>query len=318
MDKLRSLEFFIASIEEGSFANAAKRWGTDPSTVSKAIRRLEQDIQTQLIQRTTRQLKLTPEGETYLQVASSLLSQLGICEAELADRKNAFAGRLKINAPVSYGRLYIRPALKVFALQYPNIQIELTLDDAYIDIIERGFDLCFRTGSLESSGLVGRKLSPMDFITCASSDYIARHAGPYHATTFPDLRWIRFRFKQSGKLMPILHKDNGTVESVDPGEHYVVDDGELMAEMAADGIGVTQVPHFIAKKWLNNGSLLPITPYCQAEQFGVYMVYPKRDFLPQRVRLFIDFFASWLEEQSESPHTTWARQLVPRSSQPSS
>nr|WP_277922042.1 LysR family transcriptional regulator [Vibrio parahaemolyticus] len=173
MDKIRSLRFFIATLEGGSFAAAAKAHGTDPSTVSKAIHRLESDLGIQLFQRSTRQIRLTDAGRRYANTARFVLDELAACEDSLKSHNDALSGLLKINVPVSCGRLYIRPLLKEFCRRYPSITIDIHYDDAYVDIIEQGIDVSIRSGVVQDSQLIVRQLSPIDFIICGSQDYLA-------------------------------------------------------------------------------------------------------------------------------------------------
>ena len=209
IDKIRTLQFFIATCDLGSFSKAAKQHETDPSTVSKAISRLEVELGFSLLQRSTRQLRLTEAGDRYLQVSRETLDKLTLCESQLRNEKDNPEGTLRISVPISYGRLYIRPMLKAFHLQYPDINIEVLYDDAYVDVIKHQIDVAIRSGTLEDNRLIAKKLSPMDFLMCASPQYITQHGYPSCKTEFSQHKWIRFRFKQSGLLMPILHRVNG-------------------------------------------------------------------------------------------------------------
>ncbi len=241
MDKIRSLRFFIATLDGGSFAAAAKVYGTDPSTVSKAIHRLESDLGIQLFQRSTRQSRLTEAGRRYANTARFVLEELAACEDSLKSHNDALSGQLKINVPVSYGRLYIRPLLKEFCRRYPNITIDIHYDDAYVDIIEQGIDVSIRSGVVHDSQLIVRQLSPIDFIICASQDYLARHGVPSGSDVFNDHSWVRFRFKQTGKLLPIRMPEPDGASEYDPERNYIVNDGESMAELCAEGLGLTQI-----------------------------------------------------------------------------
>ena len=138
MDKIRSLRFFVATLEGGSFAAAARAFGTDPSTVSKAIVRLENDLGVQLLLRSTRQLTMTPAGQQYATTARRILEDLTACEEGLKNQNEEPSGTLKLSVPVSYGRLYILPMLGEVCQSYPNISIDIRFDDGYVDIIEQG------------------------------------------------------------------------------------------------------------------------------------------------------------------------------------
>ncbi|MEH6651904.1 MAG: LysR substrate-binding domain-containing protein [Motiliproteus sp.] len=309
MDKIRSLRFFIASLDGGSFAASAKAYGTDPSTVSKAIHRLERDLGIQLFQRSTRQLRLTDAGRLYANTARRVLGELMACEETLKNQNDAPSGSLKLNVPVSYGRLYIRPLLKEFCQLYPNITIDIHYDDAYVDIIEQGIDVSIRSGVVQDSQLIARQLSPIDFLICGSRDYLDRYGAPCGPEAFNDHSWIRFRYKQTGKLLPIRLLESESVTEYDPDRNFIVNDGESMAEHCAEGLGLTQIPHFIARDWLRSDRLLPLFPSVRQAGTGVYLLYAKREYLPARVKVFIDFITEAIQAQGETPRSTWAEIL---------
>lgn len=309
MDKLRLLQLFLAAADLGSFAAVAKQLGASPSTVSKAISRLEEELGLQLFYRSTRNLTLTQSGESYVATVRSVTNELSACENELVQSNDQPKGLLKINAPVSYGRLYISPWLKTFHQRYPEITLDISYSDRYVDMIEQGIDVCIRSGTVKDSRLVARRLSPIDFLICGSSDYIGLHGRPTAPEQFVDHRWIRFRFGQTGKLMPIRYLHNNVVRDFESDTSFMVDDGEALAELCADGLGLTQIPHFIARNWLESKAIIPLFLPLQLDGFGVYALYPKRDYLPLRVRVFIDFMVEQLALIDERSDKTWASKL---------
>lgn len=306
MDKLRLLQLFVAAADHGSFAAVAKQLGSSPSTVSKAISRLEAGLGIQLFYRNTRNLKLTQGGEAYLLTVRRVTNELSSCENELLLLNDQPKGTLKINLPVSYGRLYVRPWFKAFHERYPDIRLDIAFSDHYVDMIEQGVDVCIRSGTVQDNRLVSRRLSPIDFLICGSPGYLLAHGAPQSSEQFTEHRWIRFRFSQTGKLMPIRFLNAGAIEECDPDRSFVVDDGEALAELCADGLGLTQLPHFIARDWLREKAITPLFPALQPGGFGVYALYPKRDYLPLRVRVFIDFLVEQLAKGNEQSDRTWA------------
>ena len=278
--------------------------------MSKAISRLEEGLGVQLFYRNTRNLTLTQSGESYAATVRNVTSELSACETELLQNNDEPKGLLKINVPVSYGRLYISPWLKSFHQLYPEIILDVSYSDHYVDMIEQGVDVCIRSGTVQDSRLVARRLSPIDFLICASPDYISMHGRPNTPEQFSDHRWIRFRFGQTGKLMPIRYVHNNKVAEYEPDKSVMVDDGEALAELCADGLGLTQIPHFIARNWLKSNAIVPLFPSLQPEGFGVYVLYPKRDYLPLRVRVFIDFLVEQLALIGEKSDQTWASKIA--------
>ncbi len=308
MDKLNLLRMFLCVVDAGSFAKAAVALGASASTVSKAIGRLEQELGLVLFYRTTRQLRLTESGSIYAKTARSLLAELEICESSLQQGNEQPQGKLRINAPHSYGRLYVLPLLAEFNRLFPNIQLEMNYNDVYVDIIEQGVDICFRTGTLAESNLIARRLSPMDFLICASPEYAKQH-GPISVNEYSQHPWIRFRFRQTGRLMPIYAKVGRSYKSIDPGQQFVVDDGEGLARLCADGLGLTQIPHFTARNWIDSGKIVPVAPYYRPPNNGVWIIYVKREFLPAKIRVFVEFMLRKISELGESPDHTWVEDL---------
>jgi len=309
MDKMRSLELFLATCDGGSFAAAARVCNTDPSTVSKAIGRLESELGLTLFQRSTRQLRITPPGKRYARTVRTMLQDLSSCEVELQHVNDSPSGTLRISSAVCYGHLYLRPLLPAFCQKYPAIKLELELDDLHVDIIDNEFDVALRTGYVKDSRLVARRLSPMDFLTCVSPQYLEAHGTPRCRDDFQQHQWIGFRIKETRQLQPILLPDHtGEYQPYELERSHITDDGEAMAHMCADGLGFAQLPHFLARQGLNNGTLVSLYPRLELHQAdsGVFAIYPKREYLPTKVKVFIDFLTTSLAAMGESPNRTWA------------
>jgi len=309
MDKLRLIRFFLSVVEKGSFAAAAQYLGVSPSTVSKAVARLEEGIKVQLFQRSTRQLKLTLAGEKYVSTARMVIDQLDECEHSILQANDKPQGVLRVNVPVSYGRLYIRPMFKKFYKLYPKIELDISFSDKHIDIINGGFDVCIRSGTVSDSRTIVRQLSPMDFLICSSPVYLEKYGYPKSKREFSNHAWVRFRFQQTGQLMPVLMPGVEGHNTLDPDRTFIVDDGETMAELCADGLGLSQMPHFIARNWLRKKLIVPLFPVFKSPKYGIYLLYPKREYQPARVRAFISFVCEELEGMGESPRKTWASDL---------
>lgn len=308
MDKLSLIKIFLTVIDHGSFVASANALGVSPSTISKAIARLEAELNVQLFYRSTRSLALTESGRIYATRVRDTLTELERCESELARANEQPNGVLKLNLPVTYGRTYIVPLMNEFTRLYPDIVLDMSFNDAYVDIIENSIDLSIRSGVLEDTTMIGRLLTPMDFITVASPSYIAKHR-EISANQYQQHKWIRFRFRQTGKLMPILIQKKKAVSQLDPGRDYVLDDGESMAALCAEGLGLLQLPHFALKQWLDSGKLVSVAPYYRHPEFAVWAIYAKSDHVPIKVKVFVDYLKEKLREQGESPNHTWAEFL---------
>ncbi|MCG9595400.1 LysR family transcriptional regulator [Vibrio sp. Isolate25] len=309
MDKLRSLRFFIATLDTGSFAAAATKYGSDPSTISKAVHRLESELGVQLFLRSTRRLKLTLAGQQYEQTARRVIEELSTCEKDLKHANSSPSGTLKLNLPVSYGRRYIQPLLKEFRRQYPSIDLDICYDDSYVDMIDQSVDISIRSGVVQDRQLIARQLSPIDYLICASKEYLEQYGAPRGPEEFHQHTWIRFRFRQTGKLLGLRLATTEHTHRIETARSIVVNDGESMAELCAQGLGLTQIPHFIARDWLKSEELVPIFPSFRPQNEGVYLLYHQREYMPLRVKLFVDFVVDAIQSQAETPRHTWVSHL---------
>ena len=311
MDKFHALNIFKTVARQGSFAAAARFLDTNPSTISKGIDRLEKDIGIQLFQRTTRQLRLTPAGSEYLNTVNSIFDELANCEEQIKRDNESPKGRLKVNTSVSYGRLYITPLIPKFRQRYPQIDIEITYDDAYIDMINQGYDVSIRTGSIQDSSLVAQQLSAMDTVTIASPDMAKKLSAPLTFKDFPKHPWLYFRFKQSGRILPMMAPGKHELQFYSDNQHIVVDDGEVLLSLCASGLGMTQLPHFLVRDALSCGEVIPVMQGFNVSGPGIFVIYPRRDNLPVKIRVFIQFLKEEVTALGETPQSTWARNLVP-------
>ncbi|MRI34902.1 LysR family transcriptional regulator [Endozoicomonas sp. OPT23] len=311
MDKLNLLRIFVSVVNHGSFARASVMLGMSPSTVSKAIGRLENSLNLLLFHRTTRQLTLTEHGQIYVATARQILGQLEQCEDELKSSNDAPKGCLRINMPVSYGRLYVLPLLGEFCERYPDITLNISFDDSYVDVIHQNVDIAIRSGTLAESSFVARQLSPIDYITCCSPDFFQKNLINRDRVSLKQQKWVCFRFRQSGRVLPVFFQEGDQdIQKFEPPSPLIVDDGEAMAELCAQGYGLSQLPHFIARDWLKSGKIIPITHFHRPDDHGVWMVYARRNFLPSRIRAFVNFLQDKIQSQGETPRSTWAEKLV--------
>ena len=307
VNKFKSLHLFISVIETGSFAGAAKRHATDPSTVSKAIKRLEQDIGLQLFVRSTRKVVLTDVGQEYAQTVQGIYRQLEDCEAGLKADNDDDCGHLTINLPVSYGNEYVVPLISEFKRRYPKISLELIFSDEYIDMISHSIDLTIRSGNLSDSNMIAQKLSPMPFVICGAPKLAKTARESMTLDALNSLPWLMFRFKQTGKMMPLSFQFQG--QRFDLAPHVsnvtVLNDGGAMMNLCADGVGLCLMPHFSAKRWVMSGDVEIVAKVDDFADMGVSVVYPNREYLPKRTRLFIDFLKESLAKQGDNYSRTW-------------
>jgi DNA-binding transcriptional LysR family regulator len=305
MDKFNALKMLIASIDTGNFTNAAERLGSSPSTVSKAISRLEQELGVRLLQRTTRNIQPTEACLEYLLTVRPLFEQLSVSEERLSSAREQPQGTLRINLPVAYGRQVILPMIPAFNQRYPKISLDITWDDDFNDLVGEGIDVAIRSGRLQDSRLVFTKLSPMDFVTCCSPSYLQTHGIPETREALMSHHWLLFRFQHTGRLMPIYLDAENHDDIWTPENSTVANDAEALAEFAAQGMGLVQLPHFVVYKWVKEGRLSIISPPIRSTRFSVYIYYLNKTYLPQKVRIFIDHVKAELSLMNETAQTTW-------------
>jgi len=312
MDKLNLIQVFLSVARLGSFAATSAEMGVDPSTVSKSIGLLEKHLSLRLFNRTTRRLQLTTAGETYRQTCSHLLSGLSQCEAQLHSEQHLPKGLLRINMPVAYGQLYVMPMLGRFCERYPDVQLDVSLSDDYIDIVSHSIDVAIRSGTLEDSNLIARKLSPMDFISCATPELIDQF-GPVTKDNIEGLPWVLYKFIHSGRLMPLFSVEGGEHGSqkkeIMPESRITVTDGQAMMQAACSGIGLVQAPHFLVRDAILQNKLVPIDSYYRHEQFSIYAYYLNKGYLPARVKVFLDFLREELDAIGENHESTFLSNL---------
>lgn len=308
MDKLNLINIFLTVCRCGSFVGASVDMGVDPSTVSKAIHQLEKHLKLRLFNRTTRQLRLTHAGETYQEQCAHFLAGLENCEQQLTQEQTAPSGRLKINLPCSYGQLYVMPMMERFCSRYPNIHVEISLSDDYVDMVGQSIDIAIRSGQLQDSRLVAKKLSPMDFATCASPEFLAK-TKRITASNIEQQRWIRYRFLHTGKISPLyIVKQKGNNKKrteIIPEPALTTTDGLSMLMACKAGIGLMQAPHFLVREAIQAGELDIVQPYYRSKRFSVYAYYSHKDYVPIKVRVFLEHLVNELKLIGENHNTTF-------------
>ncbi|MEZ5776184.1 MAG: LysR family transcriptional regulator [Hyphomicrobiaceae bacterium] len=285
MDQLRSLAVLVAVVEEGSFAAAASRLGLSRTMTSKHIADLEAHLGVRLLNRTTRRLSPTSTGEIYAERARQIVGLVGEADREAAHQSLTPSGTLRINAPMSFGTHHIAPHLRAYCELYPEVAIELTLNDRVVDLVDEGYDLAIRIGVLADSTLRQRRLATSRMLLCASPGYVVARGTPGRPEdlTRHELlgyaygalrgRW-RFQGPQGAVEIPVKSR-------------LVCNNGDAMVEMAADGLGLILQPDFIVHRAIRAGRLVELLADYQAGTLGIHAVFPPSRHVPARVRTFI-------------------------------
>lgn len=297
MDRLDCDRMFVAVLETGSFAAAAARLGTSSGQASKLVSRLEADLGVRLLNRTTRALSPTEVGQAYFERLRGILDEFDALDAQVKDRASTPRGRLKLTAPLTFGTLQLVPALNDFARLYPAIELDVSFTDRVVNLIDEGYDAAIRAGRVADSSLIARKLCDMRTIIIASEAYLFTHGAPLrpadlgqHAciidTNFRDpLQW-RFR-------------DAGQTTTVALTGRLRYSNAEACLRAAEMGLGIANIPDFVAGPSLAAGRVRALLCDFQDETAGIYALYPPGRHLAAKVRLLVDYLANYYRDVTD-------------------
>jgi DNA-binding transcriptional LysR family regulator len=292
------IEIFVAVAQSGSFTRAAEDIGSSKSNVGKAVQRLEARLGTRLFQRTTRAVRLTEDGETYLVAAQEALNGLREAEQQLASRRSEPAGRVKIDLPAGFGRLLL-PSFIHLREQYPKITLEIALTDRMSDPVGEGWDVVVRIGTLpQDSEMTVRKLCDLRLGLYASPDYLARRG---KVATLADLTShdaIVFR-GPSGRLRPWTVLDGGTLRDVALAPVLVLADGQALVDSAITGFGVAQILDRVALPHVQSGKLIHLLPEADTEGPPVHAIISLGQKMAAKTRAVVNHLAHTLQQAHE-------------------
>lgn len=290
MDKLTTMKTFVSVVQEGSFSKAADKLDISPQLVSKYVSALEEGLSTRLLHRTTRKVSTTEAGDHYFTRCLQVLGDIDDMENSLNNLSENVSGVLSISAPMSFGVKHLAPLLVEFQKQYPNLKLDLKLTDQFIDIVEQGIDIALRIGVLKNSSLIAKKIAPIRLAVFASPAYLKQHGTP---TTLQELKhhnYLRYANAEPAKRLTGVNelKSEFKLES-----NLVANNGDLLLNTAIAGGGIAMQPTFIAGEALAQGKVVRILQNHEPEPMGLYMVYANRQFLPSKVRAFVDFTSGY-------------------------
>ena len=291
MDRIDAMRTFVAVVNEGSFSKAATTTQLSPQLVSKYIAKLEEQLHTRLLNRTTRKVSVTEAGSQYFIHAQQILLSIDEMEAQLGGLQQLPKGILRINAPVSFALKHMAKLVTDFQARYPSVTVDLQLSDRKVDIVEEGFDVALRIGQLESSSLIAKKIAPIRVVLCASPDYLNIHGTPKRLEDLEAHRYLHYSYmniETKGQVFKYLKAKQLKESSV-----FRSNNGDVLVEAAIEGAGLVLQPTFIASKALNAGKLVIVLPEYEPTPIGLYAIYAHRKLLPHKIRCFIDFMADY-------------------------
>ena len=287
MSEIAAIPVFVAVVENGGFSAAARSLGVSKSAVSKRINQLENHLGVLLLHRTTRKLSLTEAGERYYEHAAQALSAAKKAEDAVTELQGEPQGKLKISSPMSFGRLHVAPFIPKFMQRYPKLQIDLVMDDRNIDLVADGIDVAIRSGDMPDSTLIARKLAPLRQVLCASPAYIERYGMPITPAELSERNCILFSYSGDANEWTLSKDDQS--EAVMVSGSYRVNNSEAILEALLEGVGIGRLPTFVAGPELKAGNLVRILESYHIPDHIFYAVFPERQYLPAKVRAFLDF-----------------------------
>jgi DNA-binding transcriptional LysR family regulator len=287
-DAQSELAFFTLLARKGSLSAAARELDITPPAVTKRLAQLEQRLGVRLVNRTTRTLSLTAEGELYLSHASRILADIREMEEQVASSRDAPKGLLRVNATLGFGRTVIAPLISSFARHYPDVEVQLQLTDTPINLVEEAFDLGIRFGELPDTRLSARKVMSNRRFLVASPAYLKRFGEPRTPEDLAHHRCIVHRQNEDAHGIWRLTKGRRT-ETVKVGGTLSSNDGDVVLNWALDGHGILLRSEWDAAKYLASGRLQQVLKECKVPPADLFVYYPSRRNLPAKVRSFIDF-----------------------------
>lgn len=290
MDKLLSMEIFVSVVDAGSFTAASEAFDISPVMVGKHIRFLEQKLGARLLTRTTRRQSLTEIGHQYCERCRVILAEISAAETGAEAMQAAPRGVLKINAPVSFGTQWLAPAMAEYLERYPEISLDLNLNDRVVDLVEEGYDAAIRIGVLEDSGLVARPLFPYKMLICASPDYLARKGRPNTPADLSAHQCLDFMHWNKHVRWKLTNPPGAPdTESQIPASRFRSNNGQALRMAALQGFGIVLQSEVLLSADIASGRLVPILEDYVPTPRPVQIVYPRNRQATPKLTSFIDF-----------------------------
>lgn len=300
MDSIDRMRAFALVAECGSFTVAAERLRTTPQNLSKNIKLLEDDLGVSLLNRTTRRVLATEAGLSFKSRSERLVEDYDELRASLKDEHANPRGSLYVTCPTTFGELYVVDLVREFADAYPQVTVELSLTDRFVSLIDEGFDLAIRIGSLPDSSLIARRLAPANVVICASPSYLDQAGIPEEPSDLRNHECIVDTNLRDGNRWPF--RIDGRMEAISVDGRFRVNSATAVRSLALSGAGIALCPTYAVGDDLSDGRLRPVLEQFYGFELGIYAVYLQNRYLSGKVRSFVDFLA-----RSLGPHPSWDR-----------
>jgi len=287
------MKLFAEVIDCGSFSAAGRRFGLAASSVSRQVGALEDALRARLINRSTRKLSLTEAGRLYHERARQILADVEDANRSVSHLEAVPRGLLRVNGPTVFGRLHIAPHLPTFLELYPEINIDLTLTDHFVDVIEEGADIVVRIGGLSDSSLFARRLAPNRRILCASPEYLRRHGRPQTPAELANHTCLVYKLYSTMATWHIRCGKSNAKEEVQVSGRLAANNSEALHAAVLGGVGIGLLPMWLVGQDLQSGRLERVLPTLEADltkdETSIHAIYPHKRLLSAKVRAFVDF-----------------------------
>ncbi|WP_426139609.1 LysR family transcriptional regulator [Pseudomonas sp. DWP3-1-2] len=292
MDRFNAMRVFARIVELGGFARAAESLHMPRASVTILIKQLEAHLGVQLLQRTTRQVSPTLDGQAYYRRCVSLLADLDDVEAVFSSASIAPTGVLRIDIPVGFGRMIVIPALPEFSARYPLIELEIGMSDRPVDLIREGVDCVLRAGPPHDDSLVARPLTSMTQVTCASRGYLDQYGIPKTLADLPQHKVIEYFSASFNKRYGLEFMIDGQIKDFNLPKAMSINSADGYLAACEAGYGLVQTPYYHIAEQLRSGALLEVLETYRPPAMALHALYPPHRQMSRRVRVFID----WLVE----------------------
>jgi DNA-binding transcriptional LysR family regulator len=300
MDRLSAMQAFVAVVEAGSFVGAADALGVSKTSISRLVVDLESHLGTRLLQRTTRRVRPTEAGERFFARASLLLSDLEEAESEVTWATLTPSGLLRVSVPLSFGQRYLAPLFPLYRSQYPDVQLEVSLTDHMVDLVDEGFDVAIRATPQHRETYVARHLAAIRMVICASPAYVAKHGTPKTPEALAGHNCLTKTAGANSEAWTV--SQGGNTISIPVRGSMRADSGDVLRTAALAGEGIVAIPTFMVGDDIAQGHLVPLLLDWQFREATLMAVYPTRRYLSAKVRTFVEFM-----QQAFAGEPAWDR-----------
>jgi len=298
MDKLEGMRAFVEVVSHGGFAAAGRHLGRSRSVINKLVLQLEDDLGVPLLQRTTRRVSPTDAGRAFYERCLNILAEVEAAEQAVAQHQVEPKGTLRINAPMSFGTLHLAPAIAAFMAQYPELQVQLTLSDRFVDLIEEGFDITLRISTLEQDGsLVTHVLTPIQRVLCAAPAYLDDRGTPLEPSDLREHDCLQYGYLATGSQWRLTGPDSRE-QAITIRCRYYANNGEALKDAAVQGLGIALLPTFIVAPALNQQQLCIVLPTYSAPPLTAFLAYPPNRHLSTKIQRLTKFLEQWFAQPS--------------------